>query len=124
MTPILTTVILFLLILITLALLAISGNVSIFLKTPKNRHDFLNMLLLELALMYFGVTHNKSTLFQRRHTFQFIELVQKYAAAFLTKEEISVIYSLQITNPIDDFSTDTGKSKTIAEIIEYLRSLK
>jgi hypothetical protein len=109
------------------ALLSINGNISIFLKTPKNRHHFLNMLKLEMSLMYFGITHNKGTFFLKRHVFRFIELIQKYALAYISKEELDMIYSLQTANPIDNFSKDTDiqqqKLKTIAAIIEYLRSL-
>ena len=73
MTPVVTTIIIFLLIMIVLALLAISGNIHKLLTEPRDRQHFLNLLKVSCAMR-----DDKRTKL----------LNQKYAIAFFTENEL------------------------------------
>lgn len=73
MNPFVITVIIFLLIIIALALLAISGNIHKYLNEPRDRQHFLNLLKVSCSLRY-----DKRTKL----------LSKKYAMAFLTTKEL------------------------------------
>lgn len=92
MTQLATTIIIFLLIVIALALLAISGNIHKLLTEPRDRQNFLNLLKISCAIKD-----------EKRAVF----LIQKYARAFFTENELMAI----------------DKKISLIEILNYLKGL-